>query len=83
MEYGSDDEDDMMTDTVAQRRANRACVRLRSFLDLGSYCDTQVQSNPFILKETACTKTCGGKTIGVEEYDRIGYRIRKRQGYIG
>ena len=35
--------------------------------DLVSYCDVRVQSNPFILK-------------GV---NRIWYKIRKRQGYIG
>ena len=33
-------------------------VRLRLLLDLVSYCGVRVQSNPVILKETACTKTC-------------------------
>ena len=32
-----------------------------------SYCYVRVQLNPFVLKGTGVTKTCDGKTIGVEE----------------
>ena len=35
--------------------ATRAAVRIRILLDLVSYADVRIRSNPFILKRQACT----------------------------